>query len=111
MKHRFLIVMAASLGLAVPAAAEIPEALVLKMKKAVVNVEKSVMNALSSEQTGRFHGTGFIVDAKRGIIATNRHVSGTSPTQVKITFENGDLKFSPLQVFEHDPKNLEWGKR
>jgi len=45
---------------------------------------------LNSEKVGVFTGTGFIVDASEGIIATNYHIAGTSPQQVKITFENGE---------------------
>jgi S1-C subfamily serine protease len=71
------------------AAAEIPSTLVNGLKPTVVNIEVSVQHGLNSEAPGKHKGTGFIVDGKRGIIATNRHVVGTSPGPIKIVFENG----------------------
>lgn len=75
--------------LALPAAAEIPAEMVHKLKSAVVNIEVSVQHGLNAETTGKRGGTGFIIDAARGIIATNRHVVGTSPALIKIVFEDG----------------------
>jgi S1-C subfamily serine protease len=56
----------------------------------VVNIEQNVSHPLNSEKAGVFAGTGFIVDSKMGVIATNFHIVGSSPQQVKITFENGE---------------------
>lgn len=75
--------------LCLPAAAEVPVSLVAELKPGVVNIEVSVQHGLNAESSGKRSGTGFIVDAARGIIATNRHVVGTSPGQFKIVFEDG----------------------
>lgn len=75
--------------LCLPAAAEVPVSLVAELKPGVVNIEASVQHGLNAESSGKRSGTGFIVDAGRGIIATNRHVVGTSPGQFKIVFEDG----------------------
>jgi S1-C subfamily serine protease len=56
----------------------------------VVNIEQNITHCLNSEKVGVFSGTGFIVDAAEGVIATNYHIAGTSPQQVKVTFENGE---------------------
>ncbi|MFQ5930193.1 MAG: trypsin-like peptidase domain-containing protein [Acidobacteriota bacterium] len=85
-----LVILFWCLVLPVEAGAEIDEQLVIRLKKTVVNVQTSVSHALNTERVGKFAGTGFIVDASSGIIATNRHVATTSPSQVKITFENGE---------------------
>ncbi|TBR24876.1 PDZ domain-containing protein [bacterium] len=69
--------------------AEVPVELVARLKPGVVNIEASVQHGLNAESSGKRSGTGFIVDAERGIIATNRHVVGTSPGQFKIVFEDG----------------------
>lgn len=81
----------AALLCAWPAAARAADlaALVAELKVSVVNVERSATVALNGEQAGRAKASGFIVDARRGIIATNRHVAGTGPSLVKIVFENG----------------------
>jgi S1-C subfamily serine protease len=68
----------------------IEKRLILSQKKCVVNIEQNITHCLNSEKVGVFSGTGFIVDAAEGIIATNYHIAGTSPQQVKVTFENGE---------------------
>lgn len=98
----------AALGLflmaGLPARAEIPASLVNKLKPTVVNLEVSTQHGLESNTTGRRKGSGFIVDAKRGIIATNRHVVGTSPSHIKIVFEDGDTAEGSLWHYDawHD---------
>ena len=77
------------LALCLDARAEIPSEMVAKLKPGVVNIEISVQHGLNAENSGKRGGTGFIVDAERGIIATNRHVVGTSPGRIKIVFEDG----------------------
>jgi S1-C subfamily serine protease len=87
-----------------PLVAEIGEGLVVRYKPVVVNVEKSSSVALNGESPGQGKATGFIVDAKRGIIATNRHVTGTSPCRVKVVFENGQSAEARLLYYDawHD---------
>lgn len=79
-------------------------ALVAKLKASVVNVERSATVALNGEQAGLATASGFIVDAQRGIIATNRHVAGTGPSLVKIIFENGQSTDARLLHYDawHD---------
>src|SRR5262245_27038034 len=81
------------LGLALvarPAAAEIPAEMVARLKPLVVNIEKTVPIGINGEaKSYNSAATGFVVDARRGIIATNAHVTGTSPCRVKIVFDNG----------------------
>ena len=85
-----LLILLCCLVFPIQAGAQINEKLVTRLKKTVVNVDTSVSRALNAESVGHFRGTGFIVDAKTGIIATVRHLTKTSPSQVKITFENGE---------------------
>lgn len=70
--------------------AQTDEQLVQRLKKTVVTVHTSISHGLNAEGPGRFGGTGFIVDAQLGIIATNRHVAHTSPSQAKVVFDNGE---------------------
>lgn len=79
-------------------------ALVADLKPSVVNVERSATVALNTDQAGRAKASGFIVDARRGIIATNRHVAGTGPSLVKIVFENGQSTNARLLHYDawHD---------
>ena len=40
------------------------------------------------DHAGAGHATGFVVDAKRGLILTNRHVVSTGPVRAEATFLN-----------------------
>lgn len=60
-----------------------------RLKPTVVNLEVTTLVNLGFDEAGTRDGTGFIIDAERGIIATNRHLASTSPAHVKITFIDG----------------------
>ncbi len=70
-------------------------------KPMVVNVETSSEIVFETESKGTSFATGFIVDAERGIIATNRHVTGSSPAYVKINFHDGS--FTEARILYYDP--------
>ncbi|MCW5203158.1 trypsin-like peptidase domain-containing protein [Desulfobulbus sp. US4] len=70
-------------------------------KPMVVNVERSRQIPFGTESKGKNKATGFIVDAERGIIATNQHVTGISPSDVKIHFYNGSV--TEAKVLYYDP--------
>lgn len=87
-----------------PSRAAIDGALVARLKRTVVNVQRSWTVGINSEGSGRFGASGFIVDAKRGIIATNHHVAGSGPSVFKIVFENGQSTEARLLHYDawHD---------
>jgi S1-C subfamily serine protease len=72
-----------------------------EFKPMVVNIEKSSEIVFEVEKIGTAHATGFVVDAKRGIIATNAHVTGISPSFVKINFFDGS--FTEARILYYDP--------
>lgn len=86
------------------AAPSIDNALVLRLKPTVVNVERSCSIGLGGDHAGLFRATGFVVDARRGLIATNRHVTGQSPAVYKIVFHNGQSTEARLRYYDpwHD---------
>ncbi|MDD5627562.1 MAG: trypsin-like peptidase domain-containing protein [Elusimicrobia bacterium] len=84
-----------------PARAAIDGALVAKLKPTVVNIERSWTVGLNSEGSGRGRASGFIVDAARGIIATNHHVAGSGPSLFKIVFANGQS--TDARLLHYDP--------
>jgi len=87
-----------------PVFAEVPPELVTRLKPTVVNLEVSVQHGLNAEGTGIRMGSGFIVDAEKGIIATNRHIPGSSPSRIKVVFEDGRTAEARLLHFDawHD---------
>ncbi|MBW8057150.1 MAG: trypsin-like peptidase domain-containing protein [candidate division NC10 bacterium] len=72
-----------------------------RLKPTVVNLEVTTQVNLGLDKAGTRHGTGFIVDAKRGIIATNRHISSTSPSHFKITFIDGSSTEGRLLYYDY----------
>ncbi len=70
-------------------------------KPMVVNIEASFQIVLETDSKGAFSATGFIVDAELGIVATNKHVTGASPSNVKVHFYDGN--FTEAKVLYYDP--------
>ena len=73
-------------------------------KPMVVNAETSSEIVFETEAKGTSFATGFIVDAERGIIVTNRHVTGSSPSYVKINFYDGSFTEAKMLYYDstHD---------
>ena len=70
-------------------------------KPMVVNVETASEVVFETESKGTSFATGFVIDAERGIIATNRHVTGSSPAYIKINFHDGS--FTEANILYYDP--------
>lgn len=95
---------------------QIPE-----FKKSIVNLHVRSEISLGLDVTGEGFATGFITDAKRGLIVTNQHLTGISPlTQIKVHFFNGAetearvLYYDPWHDFaflKFDPKSLDFKPR
>lgn len=77
--------------LPLPVSAEIPAKVIEQAKNCVVSIERQTTIALAGESPGRAKATGFIVDLTAGIIATNRHVVGSSPANFKIITRKGSV--------------------
>ena len=74
---------------------------IARYKPSVVNIERSSEIVFEAERQGTSFATGFVIDAESGIVATNRHVTGTSPSYVKINFHDGS--FTEAKVLYYDP--------
>jgi S1-C subfamily serine protease len=61
------------------------------VKPAIVSIERNTEVAFFGEHPGRSTATGFVVDAKRGLIMTNHHVTGSGPSFFKVSFYDGTL--------------------
>ncbi len=70
-------------------------------KPMVVNVETASEIVFETEVKGTSFATGFVIDDEHGIIATNRHVTGSSPAYVKINFHDGS--FTEAKILYYDP--------
>ncbi len=54
----------------------------------VVALQLSQLRNFDDTEQGGSSATGFVVDAERGIILTNRHVVGSGPIRISATFQN-----------------------
>ncbi|KAI5306843.1 hypothetical protein KEM56_006822 [Ascosphaera pollenicola] len=74
----------------VGASKETPEWLstIEKVVKAVVSIHFCQTHAFDTDGSSSSQATGFVVDAKRGLILTNRHVVGAGPFVGYVIFDN-----------------------
>lgn len=72
-----------------------------KVVKAVVSVHFSSVTPFDTERTYVSEATGFVVDAERGIIMTNRHVVGPGPFMGYAVFDNHEE--CPVKPIYRDP--------
>ncbi len=91
---------------------------------AVVSLQVAYTRDFVESDQGVSSATGFIVDAERGIILTNRHVVGSGPVDMTATFQNleridvvplyrdpvhdfGFLRYNPADLARNEPVALE----
>lgn len=83
----------------------------------VVSIKVDVPRAFDTEWNFSGEATGFIVDAKRGIILTNRHVVQPGPSIATAVFQDHEeLELTPLYrdpvhdfgFFHYDPSQLKY---
>ncbi|XAR71408.1 HtrA2 peptidase [Bertholletia excelsa] len=72
-----------------------------KVVPAVVVLRTTACRAFDTESAGASYATGFIVDKKRGIILTNRHVVMPGPVVAEATFVNREE--IPVYPIYRDP--------
>jgi len=61
-----------------------------KSLPAVVALKMSTPCAFDTFAPGNSRATGFVVDAERGLILTNRHVAGGGPIEGEAIFQNNE---------------------
>lgn len=77
-----------------------PPEVVRALKKTVVNIDLASPVALVDDKRTAATGTGFVVDAERGLVVTNRHISTVSPTVYQVRFNDGS--FAPARCVYYD---------
>jgi S1-C subfamily serine protease len=111
----FLAVLAATLAPAYAAVPEGDEAVFSDAAAWTVIVRTSVEMAFIEDDQGSGLGAGFVVDAKRGWIVTNAHVSSHSPARISVTFRSDKPikaeqlyvdSWLDLAVLQVDPRQL-----
>jgi len=92
---------------------------VSRAAQSVVSLQLSALRDFNDSTQGGSSATGFVVDAERGIILTNRHVVGSGPVRVSATFQNQErvdatpLYRDPIHDFgfiRYNPEDLQYAK-
>ncbi len=92
---------------------------VARVADSVVSLKLSQLRDFDDAEQGISTATGFVVDAERGIVLTNRHVVGSGPIRVSATFQNQErvdavpLYRDPIHDFafiRYDPKALRYAR-
>ena len=90
-----------------------------KVLPAIVVIRANYVRPFDGDHSGSGYATGFVVDAKNGIILTNRHVVSTGPVCAEATFLNKEeVRLWPLYrdpvhdfgFFRFDPKAIRFMK-
>ena len=68
---------------------------------AVVSIRTEFPRSFDTIQAANSQATGFVVDAERGLVLTNRHVVGPGPAVLEAVFDNNEV--APLRVRYRDP--------
>ncbi|XP_058185351.1 protease Do-like 7 isoform X2 [Rhododendron vialii] len=88
-----------------------------KVVPAVVVIRTTTCRAFDTESAGSGYATGFVVDKKRGIILTNRHVVKTGPVVAEAMFLNREeIPVYPVYrdpvhdfgFFRYDPGSIQF---
>ncbi|PVV05330.1 hypothetical protein BB560_000160 [Smittium megazygosporum] len=85
--------------------------------KSIVSIKANCVRSFDTETSGTYTATGFVVDAKRGIVLSNRHVVNPAPivaTGVFTNYEEVELMpiyYDPVHdfgFFKFDPSKLKF---
>jgi S1-C subfamily serine protease len=99
----------------VAAAPDAWEATIDRVSRAVVSIRVSAVRAFDTEGPSTSLATGFVVDAERGLILTNRHVVQPGPVKAHAVFLNHEeVEVVPVYrdpvhdfgFYRYDPKAL-----
>lgn len=70
------------------------------LKPSVVSIRRHTELPFEGSTLGEFIATGFVVHSRPAVIATNRHVTGSSPSFYKVTFYDGSLRDATLLYYD-----------
>jgi serine protease Do len=73
-------------GLAAESQRDSAETAFRDAREYTVRIRTQIVTPFIEDEEGAFVGAGFLVDAKRGWIATNAHVVGRGPAEIQVAF-------------------------
>ena len=87
------------------------------VSQSIVSIRVNTVRTFDTEQSMVSQATGFVVDAKKGIILTNRHVVNPGPVTAEAVFSNGEeIELKPVYrdpvhdfgFFKYNPEQLKF---
>ena len=119
MRLRLIPASFAALLLATSAYAEEPAwvGTLERISTGVISIRVDSTRAFDTEWNSSSQATGFVVDAKRGLILTNRHVVTPGPVVAEAVFlNNEEVRLTPVYrdpvhdfgFFSYDPDDLKY---
>jgi S1-C subfamily serine protease len=100
MKHRRILAAIVALALYLPAIADDDTAwtnTLERISSGVVSIRVDSTRAFDTEWNSSSQATGFVVDAERGLILTNRHVVTPGPVIAEAIFRNNEeVRLTPV---------------
>eukprot|EP00038_Savillea_parva_P023265 m.40212 g.40212 ORF g.40212 m.40212 type:complete len:1066 (+) comp5935_c0_seq1:26-3223(+) len=93
---------------------------ITKVSPAIVSIIVNVNRDFDQEKAGSAQATGFVVDAKRGIILTNKHVVHSGPVSARAILNNHEeVQLTPIYrdpvhdfgFFKFDPNAVQYSER
>ena len=91
-----------------------------RIASGVVTIQIDSTRAFDTEWNTSAQATGFVIDAKRGLILTNRHVVTPGPVTAQATFQNREeVQLYPVYrdpvhdfgIYRYDPAKLKFGQQ
>lgn len=88
-----------------------------QVSNSVVSIRVNAVRTFDTEGANTTQATGFVVDAERGIILTNRHVVNPGPVTAEAVFANSEeIDLKPIYrdpvhdfgFFQYNPKDLKF---
>lgn len=115
--HPYRLIFLVAMLFALPAVAEEPEwaGTLERISTGVVSIRVDSTRAFDTEWNASSQATGFVVDAERGLILTNRHVVTPGPVVAEAIFlNNEEVRLTPIYrdpvhdfgFFQYDPAEL-----
>ncbi len=90
-----------------------------RIASGVVTIQLDATRAFDTEWNTTAQATGFVIDAKRGLILTNRHVVTPGPVTAQAIFQNREeVQLYPVYrdpvhdfgIYRYDPEKLRFIK-
>lgn len=117
MQKRVFVLLATGLAFSANADTEAPEwtSTLERISTGVVSIRVDSTRAFDTEWNSSSQATGFVVDAKRGLILTNRHVVTPGPVVAEAIFlNNEEVRLTPIYrdpvhdfgFYRYDPDDL-----